>query len=380
MMTANLATLHSGTRTSASRRAAFVDPVSLRWFRRKLEQSPSVFKDANTLVVTDPVAARDVLAFRPAIFEDRALLGTGLAHLRDHRSQFRAFASTLSGTSSFETHLAREARLRPAPDAFVVAALDEFGAAVVGRHYAELRDAAIPFVLDGINRHYRRNRDSLRRARNEAFFQNLARFHEQWDEPETLAYQIATGPAANDREEVARLVGAGLMSVSAPPGVAASWLAYETRPGGLMPELDSTWRPGDVANEILRLRPPAWNHGRRVITSGHVAGVRVRPGEEVLVPVGFLHTTERYWQRPLVFDQTRWVSRAPRDEVFYPFGVGRRSCVGAALGQRFLELTWHALLSWEVRAAPVRPSRFRVGPLYGPPNFTLVGRRAFRSA
>ena len=325
-MTASPALLQLGRRARPPKRA-FAEPASLRWFRRRLEAAPTVFRDENTLVVTEPATARDVLAFRPAIFEDRALLGTGVTHLRDHRSQFRAFASALGGSSSLESHLARALTMYGAPDAFVVAALDEFGASVVGRHYAHLREATIPFVLDGINRHYKRNRDDLRKARNEAFFKDLASMGDRWDEPDTLAHQIAEGPAGGDRREVARLVGAGLMSVSAPPGVAASWLAFERRPGGLIPELDSTWKLGAVANEILRLRPPAWNHGRKVMTRGTVSGFSVAPGEEVLVPVGFLQTASRYWDRPLVFDPARWAELSPREQVFYPFGVVKPSGV-----------------------------------------------------
>lgn len=312
------------------------------------------------------------MALKPDIFENRALLGTIAPEVRDHRQQFRAFAKQLDANQNAGVELTAALEKHCGPDAFVSAALDRFGPSVVGDSYASVRDDALEFVLAGINRHYVRNRDSRRVALNARFFDRMGKLAGAIDNTDTLAYQIVSSASSSAPSQVGRLIAAGLMSVSAPPGIAASWLAFELRAGGLLEHFDASWDDEHVVREILRMRPPGWTHGRVVIRSGQVGGHEVRVGDDVIVPLGFMQTSERYWAEGLRFDPHRWKSTDLKSAVFFPFGVGSRSCVGGALGSRFLKDTWGALKLMKPNVKRMYASRYRIGPLYAPPNFTVA--------
>jgi cytochrome P450 len=89
-----------------------------------------------------------------------------------------------------------------------------------------------------------------------------------------------------------------------------------------------------VLNETLRLYPPVIGEARETVAECEVGGVRVRPGDLVLFSQWVVHRDERWFDRPADFAPDRW-SDGLEDRLhpfaYFPFGGGRRVCVGRTL-------------------------------------------------
>ena len=86
-----------------------------------------------------------------------------------------------------------------------------------------------------------------------------------------------------------------------------------------------------VIAESMRLYPPAWTIGRRVVQDYSIAGVRLPAGSLVLVSPYVMHRDARYFREPLRFVPERWTrdATAKRPQLSYiPFSAGPRSCLG----------------------------------------------------
>ena len=83
--------------------------------------------------------------------------------------------------------------------------------------------------------------------------------------------------------------------------------------------------------ESMRLYPPAWTLGRRVL-SDYQVGEYVIPAESiVLMSQWVMHHDSRFYPEPFKFDPERW--RADQREArpkfaYFPFGGGPRVCIG----------------------------------------------------
>jgi cytochrome P450 len=98
-----------------------------------------------------------------------------------------------------------------------------------------------------------------------------------------------------------------------------------------------------VLHESMRLYPPAWAIGRRVIQDHEADGVAIPPGSVVIVSPWLLHRDRRWWRDPAVFDPERWIGPEPTTDrrAFLPFGAGSRMCIG----EGFAELEATTLLA-----------------------------------
>jgi cytochrome P450 len=87
-----------------------------------------------------------------------------------------------------------------------------------------------------------------------------------------------------------------------------------------------------VISEAMRLYPPAHTLTRVAGRTLEVAGVTIRKGARVLIPIYALHRHRLYWRDPDVFDPGRFGASAPSIDrhVYMPFGAGARICLGAA--------------------------------------------------
>lgn len=87
-----------------------------------------------------------------------------------------------------------------------------------------------------------------------------------------------------------------------------------------------------VVSEALRLYPAAFQLYRICTQPTQVAGVAMKPGDRVVIPIYALHRHHRYWHEPNVFDPDRFApgEPAPDRHVYMPFGAGPRICLGAA--------------------------------------------------
>jgi cytochrome P450 len=86
-----------------------------------------------------------------------------------------------------------------------------------------------------------------------------------------------------------------------------------------------------VFRESMRLYPPAWTLGRRVINDYKVDKYLIPAGSIILMSQYVMHHDSRYFSDPDVFYPDRWTkemkSNLPRFSYF-PFGGGIRGCVG----------------------------------------------------
>jgi cytochrome P450 len=87
----------------------------------------------------------------------------------------------------------------------------------------------------------------------------------------------------------------------------------------------------DVIAESMRLRPPAWILGRRVIKPIRVGEWDVPAGAVILMSQIVTHRNPRFWREPEAFRPERWsngeTASLPRG-AYFPFGGGNRICIG----------------------------------------------------
>ena len=111
-----------------------------------------------------------------------------------------------------------------------------------------------------------------------------------------------------------------------------------------------------VFAESMRLYPPAWTLGRRVLSDYHV-GEYVLPAESiVLMSPWVMHHDARYFPEPFNFDPERWTPEARESRPkfsYFPFGGGPRVCIG----EQFAWMEGVLLIAtiaqqWKMRLAP----------------------------
>ncbi|HVB37305.1 MAG TPA: cytochrome P450, partial [Vicinamibacterales bacterium] len=86
-----------------------------------------------------------------------------------------------------------------------------------------------------------------------------------------------------------------------------------------------------VFAEAMRLYPPAWVMGRRVVTDHHVGGFRLPRNAVAVTSQWVMHHDARFYPEPDAFRPDRWTpdARAARPRfAYFPFGGGSRLCIG----------------------------------------------------
>lgn len=94
------------------------------------------------------------------------------------------------------------------------------------------------------------------------------------------------------------------------------------------PRLDYTRR---VFQESMRLFPPAYIIGRESIEDTTLGGYRIPKGSIVIMSSYITQRDKRYFPNPESFDPDRWLpenSAGRHKFTYFPFGGGRRLCVG----------------------------------------------------
>jgi cytochrome P450 len=122
----------------------------------------------------------------------------------------------------------------------------------------------------------------------------------------------------------------------------AEWLHEELDAvlGGRTPDMADVGRlprTRAVIAEAIRLYPPAWIQGRRLLADVEVAGWTLPEGALVLASQFAMHRSPRWWQSSLAFRPQRWIDDngafsedapgQPRG-AWFPFGWGNRRCIG----------------------------------------------------
>jgi cytochrome P450 len=96
-----------------------------------------------------------------------------------------------------------------------------------------------------------------------------------------------------------------------------------------------------VIEESMRVHPPVWMVGRRTINEDEIGGYRIEKQTNVLIPIVYLHHTERFWDEPKKFKPERFAPelRNSIDRfVYLPFGGGPRVCIGNNFAMLEMEL------------------------------------------
>ena len=91
-----------------------------------------------------------------------------------------------------------------------------------------------------------------------------------------------------------------------------------------------------VIQETMRLYPPIWGLIRRCAVADEVGGVKVNPGDVVVMCAYVAHHSEKYWEEPEKFIPERFSPERAKARAKYsylPFGGGKRACIGGALSQ-----------------------------------------------
>jgi cytochrome P450 len=88
-----------------------------------------------------------------------------------------------------------------------------------------------------------------------------------------------------------------------------------------------------VLLESMRLYPPNWMIGRRVVEPYPLDGYTIPKGALVLVSPYVVQRDPRWYDRPERFEPERWLRPGPElppREAYFPFGAGPRRCIGEA--------------------------------------------------
>jgi len=111
-----------------------------------------------------------------------------------------------------------------------------------------------------------------------------------------------------------------------------------------------------VFAESMRLYPPAWTLGRRVLNDYTVGEYVLPAGSIVLTSPWVTHHDARYFPEPFKFDPERWTPEARESRPkfsYFPFGGGPRVCIG----EQFAWMEGVLLIAtiaqgWKMRLAP----------------------------
>ncbi len=110
-----------------------------------------------------------------------------------------------------------------------------------------------------------------------------------------------------------------------------------------------------IADEALRLYPPAAFLSRTAMADDILCGREIRKGETVMLPIYALHRNHLLWEDPDHFRPERFAD--PKAIIRYsylPFGDGPRICIGASFALQEAVIVLSTLLS-----------RFRFRPIPG---------------
>ncbi|WP_158587979.1 cytochrome P450 [Actinomadura logoneensis] len=137
--------------------------------------------------------------------------------------------------------------------------------------------------------------------------------------------------------------------------------------------LPYTWA---FAQEVLRVRPPAWLLGRDAVTAVTLGGFEVPAGTAVMFSPYLMHHDERWWaDDPHRFAPERWLdgARPHAPGAYLPFASGPRGCLGSHLGLAVLALTAAHITTRQELDVPELES---ITTYFGPSTLTPSGMRA----
>lgn len=132
-----------------------------------------------------------------------------------------------------------------------------------------------------------------------------------------------------------------------------------------------------IAAETLRVRPIVPSVARQLSEPVEIGDFRLPAYTTVMPAIYLVHGDPANHPEPEAFTPERFENESPRKETWFPFGGGRRRCIGAALAQMEMRTVLAVLLAQyvpkSVTAAPER-SRRR-GITFAPEHDALIRMR-----
>jgi cytochrome P450 len=113
-------------------------------------------------------------------------------------------------------------------------------------------------------------------------------------------------------------------------------------------DLDALAYTDRVIRESLRLYPPAFIIFREAREDTGLGGYRIPEDTKITLPQFFVHTDDRWYEKPHAFDPGRWTDgfeESLPDYAYFPFGGGPRHCIG----MRFAMLELRTVLATVLR-------------------------------
>lgn len=102
-----------------------------------------------------------------------------------------------------------------------------------------------------------------------------------------------------------------------------------------------------VAEESLRLYPPAWAFGREAIAEDCIGSFVIAPGTQIVMSPFLTQRDPRFFPDPLAFRPARFsaqeVAKRPHG-TYFPFAAGPRQCIGIGFAMMELQLILSTLL------------------------------------
>jgi cytochrome P450 len=86
-----------------------------------------------------------------------------------------------------------------------------------------------------------------------------------------------------------------------------------------------------VVKESLRIYPPVWTMARLAADDVEVGGVRLRSGEQAILPQWVVQRDARWFPEPELFRPERFLGETHKELprfAYFPFGGGPRVCIG----------------------------------------------------
>ena len=161
------------------------------------------------------------------------------------------------------------------------------------------------------------------------------------------------------RDQVMNLLAAGHETTTTGLAWAMELLARH-------PDIRRKAREGDdayldaVVTETLRIRPVIPGATRRLTEPATVGPYLIPAGVTLLPMASSVHMDPRVYDEPEAFKPERFVGRRPGTYSWFPFGGGRRRCIGAAFAQTEMRVALRTILDrTDWKPAGRRPERQR---------------------
>jgi len=150
------------------------------------------------------------------------------------------------------------------------------------------------------------------------------RLHEELDRV-LRQPQEGVASTAGDRGVASTTSDSGVASTAGDRGVAST---DRTPTMEDVPKLEWTRA---IISESMRLFPPAWTMGRRVLEDHVIGGHTIAKDSLVILSQWVVHRDPRWWPEPDAFQPERWLAPTDRPKyAYFPFGGGTRVCIGEA--------------------------------------------------